>query len=43
VGQAFTQFKANITDEGIYLTDIPTLITVLKMAFRDPDYVAIAE
>jgi hypothetical protein len=43
VGQAFAQVKAYITDEGINLADIPALITVLEMAFRDPDHVAIAE
>jgi hypothetical protein len=43
VGQAFAQVEAYITDEGIDLADVPTLIIVLKTAFGDPDHVATAE
>jgi hypothetical protein len=43
VGQAFAQVEAYITNEGINLTDVLALITVLKTAFRNPDYVAVAE
>jgi hypothetical protein len=43
VGQAFTQVKAYNTDEGINLADVPALIMVLEMVFRDPDGVAIVE
>jgi hypothetical protein len=32
-----------ITDEGKNLTDVSALITVLEMAFRDPDHMVIAE
>jgi hypothetical protein len=37
------QVEAYITDEGINLADVSALITVLKMAFRDPNHVMIAE
>jgi hypothetical protein len=43
VAQAFAQVEAYITDEGINLTDILTLITVLETAFEDPNRMAIAE
>jgi hypothetical protein len=43
VGQAFTQVKAYITDEGNNLADIPSLITVLEMAFRDPNRMVTAK
>jgi hypothetical protein len=43
VGQAFMQVEAYITNEGNNLTDVPALITVLEMAFRDPDHVVTAE
>jgi hypothetical protein len=43
VGQPFMQVKTYITDEGINVTDVSALITVLEMAFRDPDCVVTAE
>jgi phosphomannomutase len=43
VGQAFMQVEAYITDEGINLADVPALIMILEIAFRDPDHVATAE
>jgi hypothetical protein len=43
MGQVFTQVETNITDEGINLTDLPALITVLETAFGDPNHVATAE
>jgi hypothetical protein len=43
VGQAFTQVIVYIMGEGIKLADVPALIMVLEMAFRDPDLVVTAE
>jgi DNA repair ATPase RecN len=43
VGQAFAQVEAHITNEGINLTDVPALMTVLEMAFSDPDHLATVE
>jgi hypothetical protein len=43
VGQAFTQVETHITNEGINLTDVPALITVLEITFGDADRVARAE
>jgi hypothetical protein len=37
------QVKAYITDNGINLTDVPALITVLEIVFGDPDRVVTAE
>jgi hypothetical protein len=35
VSSAFTQVDAYITDEGINLADVPTLITILKTTFGE--------
>jgi hypothetical protein len=43
VDQAITQVEASITNESNNRTDVPALITVLEMAFRDPDYIVTAE
>jgi G:T/U-mismatch repair DNA glycosylase len=43
VGQAFAQVEAYIIDEGINLTEVPAIITVLKMAIRDSDGVRTVE
>jgi hypothetical protein len=43
VGQDFTQVEAYDMEEGINLTHVPALITVLKTAFGGPDGVARAE
>jgi hypothetical protein len=43
VSQAFTKVESYITDKGMHLTNVPALITVLEMTFRDPDHVATAE
>jgi hypothetical protein len=37
------QVEAYITHDGINLTDVPALIIVLEMAFRDQDYVVTVE
>jgi hypothetical protein len=37
------QVEVYNTDEGINLTDVPALIMVLEMPFRDPDCVVTAE
>jgi hypothetical protein len=43
VGQAFAQVEVYIAVEGINLTDIVALITVLETVFGDPDSVVTAE
>jgi hypothetical protein len=43
VGQAIAQDKAYITASDIELTDVLALITVLEMAFANPDCVSTAE
>jgi hypothetical protein len=43
VGQAFDQVVAYITDDGINLTDISKLITILETAFEDLDQIATME
>jgi hypothetical protein len=43
VGQAFAQVEDYVTDDGINLTDVPTMIMVLEMAFRNPVRVVTAE
>jgi hypothetical protein len=42
LGEDFVQVEAYITDEDINLADVSTLITVLEMAFWDPDCVVTA-
>jgi hypothetical protein len=42
-GQALVQVRVFVTDEGINWPDVTGLITVLAMAFRDPDHMATAD
>jgi uncharacterized SAM-dependent methyltransferase len=37
------QVEAYIPDEGINLTDVLTLITILQIVFGDPDHVTTTE
>jgi hypothetical protein len=43
MGQAFAQVEDYLTCEGNNLADVLTLMTILKITFRDPDHIATAE